>query len=222
VIATGAGIPHSSRGGRNSDRKKIFSDYPRVSLRCWLLPLSDTVAVTPVLPVAFFFARRRRPVTLLSFPARPLPRGLPALPAAIALARLAGMKTLVTAFQQTTAGARTAGRAFPPAAVFLIGRACRILVRAHGRVAPGKLMPWRGLVSSPGRSRSGSVRTQNSIAEEPVPSGFACGLLFPARGGAAAKRVSQPSRSSPVGSRIGTSRSDLSIRPGSHLPDFFL
>ena len=76
------------------------------------------------------------------------------------------MKTLVTAFQQTTAGARTAGRAFPPAAVFLIfGRACRILVRAHGRVAPGKLMPWRGLASSPGSSRSGSVRTQDSIAE---------------------------------------------------------
>ena len=158
-----------------------------------MLPLSDTLAVTPVLPVAFFFARRRRPVTLLSLPARPLPRGLPALLAAIALARLAGMKTLVTAFQQTTAGARTAGRAFPPAAVFLLfGRACRILVRAHGRVAPGKLMPWRGLVSSPGRSRSGSVRTQDSIAEEPVPSGFACGLLFPACGGAAAKRVSQP------------------------------
>jgi hypothetical protein len=64
-----------------------------------LLPLSDTLAVTPVLPVAFFFARRRRPVTLLRLPARPLPRGLPALLAAIALARLAGMKTLVTAFQ---------------------------------------------------------------------------------------------------------------------------
>ena len=168
VIATGAGIPHSSRGGRNSDRKKTFSDYPRVFLCRWLLPLSDTLAVTPVLPVAFFFARRRRPVTLLSLPARPLPRGLPALLAAITLARLAGMKTLVTAFQQTTAGARTAGRAFPPAAVFLIfGRACRILVRAHGRVAPGKLMPWRGLVSSPGRSRSGSVRTQDFIADEP-------------------------------------------------------
>ena len=156
-------------------------------LRCWLLPLSDTLAVTPVLPVAFFFARRRRPVTLLGLPARPLPCGLPALLAAIALACLAGMKTLLTAFQQTTAGARTAGWAFPPAAVFLIfGRACRILVRAHGRVAPGKLMPWRGLVSSPGRSRSGSVRTQDSIADKPVPSGFACGLLFPACGGAAA------------------------------------
>lgn len=191
-----------------------------------MLPLSDTLAVTPVLPVAFFFACRRRPVTLLSLPARPLPRRLPALLAAIALARLAGMKTLVAAFQQTPAGARTAGRAFPPAAVFLIfGRACRILVRAHGRVAPGKLMPWRGLVSSPGRSRSGSVRTQDSIAEQPVPSGFACGCSFPPQAARLPSPSVSASRSSPCGlpgsappapisaSASGTTPGPLSLKP---------
>ena len=33
-------------------------------------------------------------------------------------------------------------------------------------MAPGKLMPWRGLASSPGPSRSGSVPNQNCIADE--------------------------------------------------------
>jgi hypothetical protein len=92
---------------------------------------------------------------------------LAALLAAIALARLAGMKTLVTTLQQTAARTRTAGRAFPPAVFLICGRACRILVRAHGSEAPGKLMPRRGLTSSPGRSRSGSVRTQDFIADDP-------------------------------------------------------
>ena len=187
-----------------------------------MLPLSDTLAVTPVLPVAFFFARRRRPVTLLSLPSRPLPRRPSALFAAIALTRLARAKTTLAAFQQTVAGARTADRALPPAAAFLIfGRACRILVRAHGRVAPGKLMPWRGLVSSPGRSRSGSLRTQDSIAEEPVPSGFACSLLFPRlrRRGCQA-RQSAPLAPSPVGSPFGTSSSDLKHPPRVTTPGF--
>jgi hypothetical protein len=47
--------------------------------------------------------------------------------------------------------------------VFLfLGRECRILVRAHGSVAPGSSCPGGDSHSSPGRSRSGSL--QESIA----------------------------------------------------------
>ena len=42
------------------------------------------------------------------------------------------------------------------------GRECRILVRAHGSVAPGSSCPGGDSHSSPGRSRSGSL--QESIA----------------------------------------------------------
>jgi hypothetical protein len=170
VIAAGVRIPHSSRDGRNSGRKKTYSDYPRgfrngILLR-WF-SLFDTLAVTPTLPIAFFFTRRGRPVTLLGLPPRPLPRRLPARLAAIALARFHRTKPLVATFQQTAACPRPAGQAFPPAVFLILGGACRILDRAHGSVAPGKLMPRRGLASSPGRSRSGSARTQDSIADEP-------------------------------------------------------
>jgi hypothetical protein len=129
--------------------------------------LFDTLAITPTLPIAFFFTRRGRPVTLLGLPPRPLPRRLPALFAAIALARFHRTKPLVATFQQTAARPWPAGQAFPPAVFLILGRACRILDRAHGSVAPGKLIPRRGLASSPGRSRSGSARTQDSIADEP-------------------------------------------------------
>jgi hypothetical protein len=61
------------------------------------------------------------------------------------------------------------GRAPRPAAaagrrpVFpFFGRECRILVRAHGSVAPGSSCPGGDSHSSPGRSRSGSL--QESIA----------------------------------------------------------
>jgi hypothetical protein len=94
---------------------------------------------------------------------------------------------MLTAFQQTAAGARTADRPFPPAVFLILLRACRILVRAHGSVAPGKLMPRRGLASSPGRSSSGSVQTQDSIAAETGATRPFCGWLSRARGGAAAK-----------------------------------
>lgn len=110
-------------------------------MRRWFSPALNALAVTPTLPVAFFLARRRRPVTLLGLPSRPLPRCPPALLAAIALARLARAKTLIATFQQTTAGARTAGRPFPPAAFLIMVWACRILERAHGSVAPGSSSP---------------------------------------------------------------------------------
>jgi hypothetical protein len=148
-------------------------------LALWFLPVFNEFAVTAALPVAFFSARRCRPITLLGLPSRPSPGFPPALFAAIALARLARAKPMLTAFQQTAAGARTADRPFPPAVFLILLRACRILVRAHGSVAPGKLMPRRGLASSPGRSSSGSVQTQDSIAAEPVPPGRSA-VGFPA------------------------------------------
>src|SRR5712692_11602360 len=89
------------------------------------------------------------------------------------------MKTLFAAFQQTAAGPRTPGRALPLTGLLISGQQCRILGRAHGSVAPGKLMPRRGLASSPGRSRSGSVRTQNSIADEPSAAWLLLSFLFP-------------------------------------------
>jgi len=77
-------------------------------LALWFLPVFNEFAVTAALPVAFFSARRCRPITLLGLPSRPSPRFPPALFAAIALARLARAKPMLTAFQQTAAGARTA------------------------------------------------------------------------------------------------------------------
>ena len=114
--------------------------------------------------LAFCFGRRRRPITLLRLPPRPLPRRLPAFWAAIALARRHRTKTPLTAFQQTGARPRPAGRAFPSAVLLHWGEMSRILNRAHGSLVPGKLMPRRGRLSSPGRSSSGSLRTQDFIA----------------------------------------------------------
>jgi hypothetical protein len=130
-----------------------------------LFPLFDSLAITQALSTAFFPACACRPITLLRLPSRPSPRRLPARLAAVALARLQWQKSPFATLQQTGAGPRTAGGAFPPAVFPFFGRTCRILDRAHGSAAPGKLMPWRGLASSPGRSRSGSVQPQNSIAD---------------------------------------------------------
>ena len=102
-----------------------------------MFALSDALAITPALPVAFVFARRRRPIALLSLPARPSPCRSPALVAAIALSCPPGMKTLLASFQQTAARPRAPACALPPAGLLIFRRACRILNRAHGSVAPG-------------------------------------------------------------------------------------
>jgi len=129
-----------------------------------LFALLDAFAVSPALLLAFCFGRRRRPVTLLRLPSRPLPRRLPTFCAAIALARRHRTKTPLTAFQQTGARPRPAARAFAAAVLLHWGEMSRILNRAHGSLVPGKLMPRRGRLSSPGRSSSGSLRTQDFIA----------------------------------------------------------
>src|SRR5438309_9707612 len=80
------------------------SDYPRRVVKClWLrwFPALDALAVASALPVPFLLAQRRFPVSFLSFPARPFPCRFPASLAAVALARLPGMKALLATFQQT-------------------------------------------------------------------------------------------------------------------------
>jgi len=74
-----------------------MSDYPRGFRNCFFrlcgLPVSDSLAITPALPVAFVFSCRRRSVALLGLPARPSPCRSPAFVAAIALSRPPRPKT---------------------------------------------------------------------------------------------------------------------------------
>jgi hypothetical protein len=63
--------------------------------------------------------------------------------------------------------------------VFLFfGRECRILVRAHGSVAPGSSCPGGDSHSSPGRSRSGSLQSLSQL-RRPLPDSVPL-ALFPA------------------------------------------
>src|SRR5580692_10712963 len=118
-------------------------DYPRgfrnsFFRRC-CLAVSDSLSITPALPVTSLFSYRRRPIVLLRLPLRPSPRRLPAFVTAIALSRPLRTKTPLASLQQTATRPRApAGRlaGFP-----IFGRECRILVRAHGSVAPGSSCP---------------------------------------------------------------------------------
>src|SRR5580692_8211876 len=121
----------------------MMSDYPRgfrngFFRRCWLA-ISDSLAITPALPVTFVFSYRRRSIVLLGLPARPSPRRALAFGTAIALSRPRRTKMLLASLQKAPARPRApAGRlaGFP-----IFGRECRIHVRAHGSVAPGSSCP---------------------------------------------------------------------------------
>jgi len=111
------------------------SDYPRGGVNrfwLWRFPTLDAFPVAAALAVPFLLARRRLPISLLSFLARPFPRRLPAVLAAIAFARLLGTKALLAAFQQTAPHPRPTGQS-PPPSLLIFGMGCRILGRAHGR-----------------------------------------------------------------------------------------
>ena len=139
-----------------------MSDYPRgfrdgFFLRCWLA-VSDSLSITPALPVTSLFSCRRRSIALLRLPARPSPRRAPAFVTAITLSRSLRRKMPLASLQQTATRSRaTAGRlaGFP-----IFGRECRILVRAHGSVAPGSSCPGGDLTPLRGAARSGSAQTQ--------------------------------------------------------------
>src|SRR5205085_404781 len=110
-------------------------DDPRGFVNClwlWWFPTFDALAVAPALPVPFLLARRRRPVSLLRLPLRPLPRRLPAMLAAIALARLPGMEALLASFQQAAPHPRPTRQSLRPT-LLIFGMGCRTLGRAHGR-----------------------------------------------------------------------------------------
>jgi len=103
-----------------SDDPRGVANY----LWLWWFPGFDALAVALALPVAFLLARRRRPVPLLRLPLRPLPRRLPAMPAAIALARLPGTKALLAPFEQTIPHARSAWQPSPPPSLLIFGMTC--------------------------------------------------------------------------------------------------
>jgi len=76
------------------------SDYPRRVVNCvwlWRFTAFDALPVALALPVSLPLAGRRRPISLLGFPLRPLPRRLAAAWAAITLTRLPRMKALPAA-----------------------------------------------------------------------------------------------------------------------------
>src|ERR1017187_8211324 len=141
----------------------LVSDSPRgVANRLWLwwFPAAHPLPVAPALAVPFLFTRRRLAVSLLRLPPRPFSRRLPAALAAIALARLPGMKALRAPFQQQrrVRGRRAICRR-PPAG-FSTG-----LVGFSGGPMGGddsqKLLPWRGIHSSPGRKPPAQLRINN-------------------------------------------------------------
>ena len=132
-----------------------MSDYPRsfrnrFFRRC-RSAVSDSLAITPALPVASLFSCRRRSIALLRLPARPSPRRAPAFVTAIALSRPLRTKTPLASLQQTAPRPRAPARRLAGFPIF--GRECRILVRAHGSMAPGSSCPGGDSHSSPGRSR---------------------------------------------------------------------
>ena len=119
--------------------------------------------IVPALTVAFLFAHRRAPVSLLALPPRPY---LPAMLAAIAVPHVSRPKAPLASLEQTPPGTGPARRQFPPAGLLIFGMACRTLGKAHGRSLLPEALPWRGRQSSPGRSRSyGQYETNNSIAK---------------------------------------------------------
>jgi hypothetical protein len=146
-------------------------DYPRgfrnsFFRRC-CLAVSDSLSITPALPVTSLFSYRRRPIVLLRLPLRPSPRRLPAFVTAIALSRPLRTKTPLASLQQTATRPRApAGRlaGFP-----IFGRECRILVRAHGSVAPGSSCPGGDSHSPPGRSRFRFQRRLQSLSQTNPP-----------------------------------------------------
>src|ERR1019366_6361156 len=83
--------------------KKLCRDYPRGvwnGFACRRFSVPDALPIAPALPVAFLFAGRGDPVSLLRLPPRPGPRRLPASVAAIALPRVSRPKALLASLEQ--------------------------------------------------------------------------------------------------------------------------
>jgi hypothetical protein len=149
----------------------MVSDYPRgfrngFFRRCWLA-VSGSLSITPALPVTSLFSYCRRSIVLLRLPARPSPRRTSAVVTAVTLSRPLRTKTPFAALQQTAPRPRApAGRlaGFP-----IFGRECRILVRAHGSVAPGSSCPGGDSTPLRGAASSGSAQISLSQSKAPPP-----------------------------------------------------
>src|ERR1700730_15335967 len=114
----------------------FLSDYPRalVNSHCfWWFPGFDALPVAPALAITLLLTRRRLSVSLLALPSRPFPR-FPAAPlAAITLAGLLRMESLIAAFEQTRPRPRPICPALAPTSRLIFARVCSSLGRAHGR-----------------------------------------------------------------------------------------
>ena len=161
----------------------MMSDYPRgfrnglFRRRWWTV--SDSLSITSALPVTSLFSYRRRSIVLLRLPPRPSPRRAPAFVTAITLSRPLRTKTPLAPLQQTEPRPRApTGRlaGFP-----IFGRECRILVRAHGSVAPGSSCP--GGDSTPLRGAAGSGSAQISLSQSKAPPPRASVFLSPGERG---------------------------------------
>src|SRR5579862_8402415 len=111
-------------------------DYPRGFVNCswlWWIPASHPLPVSSALTVPLLLARRRLPVSLLGFKARPFSCRFPAPLAAITLTRLPRMEALVAAFEQTPPHPRPTCPALVPTSRLIFARVCNSLGRAHGR-----------------------------------------------------------------------------------------
>jgi hypothetical protein len=167
----------------------MVSDYPRgfrngFFRRCWLA-VSGSLSITPALPVTSLFSYCRRSIVLLRLPARPSPRRTSAVVTAVTLSRPLRTKTPFAALQQTAPRPRApAGRlaGFP-----IFGRECRILVRAHGSVAPGSSCP--GGDSTPLRGAANPVQRRSVYRRVRRPRPV---LLFFSRLASAVSRPSGP------------------------------
>ena len=165
------------------------------------LPGLHSLAVPPALSVAFFFARRRCSIAVLGLPARPPPGRSPTSLTAIALRRPLRMESLLTSFQETVARPwgtpRSAAWSGCRPVFLMFSRACRILVRAHGSVAPGSSCPGGDWHSSPGCNRFRFSLTSLSQYRLPPPNLSArflpyCSAVRPVRPRPAGTRLCHP------------------------------
>jgi hypothetical protein len=163
--------------------KKILSDYPRGfrnGFPWWRLSVSNALPVALALTVPFLSARHRGPVSLLGLPPRPCPRQFPALVAAKALSRVSRSKALLASFEQAPPRPGPARQPLPPAGLLILGMACRILGRAHGRsLLPEALAPEGNALLSGAQQIFGSVRTQQLYRKRSDARGFVSSVFSP-------------------------------------------
>ncbi len=147
-----------------------MSDYPRGFqsrlFRSCRSPLSDPLAIPPALCVPFVFSCGRCSIGPLGLPSRPSARRLPALIAAIALSLPLWAKPPLASLQQTATCPRAPAWCLAGFPTF--ARKCRILVRAHGSVAPGSSCPGEDLTPLQGAASPVQRKLKSLSQSRPV------------------------------------------------------